>query len=77
MPNNTSTAVVAERVPDSATARRTLEIAIAMLAIASLLLEHGFKFGHRFGLLLNWLDVFLACGFAIILLKQLMTAKRW
>jgi trk system potassium uptake protein len=77
MPNNTSTAVVAQRVPDSATAGRTLEIAIAMFAVASLILEHGFKFGHRFSLVFNWLDVLLACGLATILLRRLMTAKRW
>ena len=77
MANDTSTAVVAQRVPDSATARRTLEIAIAALAVASLILQHGFEPWRRFGRLFNWLDVFLACGLLTILLAQLMTAKRW
>jgi hypothetical protein len=77
MANDTSTAVVAQRVPDSATARRTLEIAIAALAVASLILQHEFEPWRHFGRLFNWLDVFLACGLITILLAQLMTAKRW
>ena len=76
MANDTS-AVVAQPVRDPATARRTLEIAIATLAVASLILQHGFELWRSFGRLFNWLDVFLACGLVTILLAQLMTAKRW
>ncbi len=76
MANDTS-AVVAQPVRDPATARRTLEIAIATLAVASLILQHGFELWRRFGQLFNWLDVLLAFGLVTILLAQLMTAKRW
>jgi len=77
MANGTTTAVVAKRVPDSPTLQRTLKIAIATLAVASLILHYGFEFGSRFARLFNWLDVFLACGLAAILLGQLVTARRW
>ena len=77
MANDTSAVVAAQPVRDPATARRTLEIAIATLAVASLILQHGFELWRRFGQLFNWLDVLLAFGLVTILLAQLMTAKRW
>ena len=77
MADDDSAVVATRRAPVLAT-RQALERCIATLAVASLILEHGSKFGQRFfAYLFDWLDVLLACGLVILLLTQVISAKRW
>lgn len=72
---NNDTLVVTRRDPGLANARQALSLAIGALAVASLVLQHGFEFGRRFGPLFKWVDFFLAFGFGVMLLMHLLTAR--
>jgi potassium uptake TrkH family protein len=57
--------------------RQVLSLVIGSIAVASLILQHGFEFWRHIIAWLNGLNVLLALGFAAILLVHLATARNW
>lgn len=55
--------------------RQVLSLVIGSIAVASLILQHGFEFWRHIIAWLNGLNVLLALGFAAILLVHLATAR--
>jgi trk/ktr system potassium uptake protein len=57
--------------------RSAFSLAIGACAVASLILQHGFEFLRRFGVLFGWLDLLLALAFAGVLLANFLAARSW
>lgn len=72
---NNDTLVVTQRGSGLANASQALSLAIGALAVASLVCQHGFELGRRFGPLFTWVDFSLAFGFGVMLLIHFLTAR--
>jgi trk system potassium uptake protein TrkH len=69
--------VVVERSREPVGTRPAFSLAIGACAVASLILQHGFEFLRRFGVLFGWLDLLLALAFAGVLLAHFWAAGNW
>jgi trk system potassium uptake protein len=69
--------VVVERPRESAGVRHFVSLALGAIAVASLILQHGFEFLRHFWALFTWLDLLLAVGFAAVLVAHFLRVRTW
>jgi trk system potassium uptake protein TrkH len=69
--------VVVERPREPTGVRHVLSLALGAVAVASLILQHGFEFLRHFWALFTWLDLLLAFGFAGVLVAHFLSARSW
>ena len=69
--------VVVERRRESTDVRQVLSLALGAVAVASLILQHGFEFLRRYWAAFAWLDLLLAFAFAGLLLTRFLTSRNW
>ena len=69
--------MVVERPREPTGVRHVLSLALGAVAVASLILQHGFEFLRHFWALFTWLDVLLAFGFVGVLVLHFLSARSW
>jgi trk/ktr system potassium uptake protein len=69
--------VTVARPRESAGVRHFLSLALGAIAVAALILQHGFEFLRHFSALFTWLDLLLAFGFAGVLVAHFLSARSW
>jgi trk system potassium uptake protein TrkH len=74
---NHDVSVLVEHPREAGGARHVVSLTLAAVAVASLILQHGFEFLRRFWTLFAWLDLLLAFAFFGVLLAQFLTARSW
>ena len=74
---NHDVSVMVKRPREAAGARHPVSLTLAAVAVASLILQHGFEFLRRLWTLFAWLDLLLAFAFFGVLLAQFLTARSW
>jgi trk system potassium uptake protein len=74
---NHDIAVVVERPREAAGGRHVVSLGLAAVAVALLILQHGFEFLRSFWGVFAWLDLLLAFGFAGLLFTRFWTSRNW
>lgn len=66
----------APAIPGQPAALRRWLVTLGVLAVVSLVLEHGFRIEQKLVMWLHWFDVVLAAGFCAGLATEILTARR-
>jgi hypothetical protein len=74
---NHDIAVVVERPREAAGGRQVVSLGLAAVAVALLILQHGFEFLRSFWGVFAGLDLLLAFGFAGLLFTRFWTSRNW